>query len=277
VQGIDLIVSHMPIGGEIASLIEMKFNVPFIHVAHGTDLLYLNQLKLIMNRARFLFARSDSIKRYLESYGYPVKGVCFSGIERELIVSIEDALKREQSKNNVLNIISVCNLQKLKNLDVVLHALTELDENIPWTYTIVGDGSERENLEQLISELGLSRRVRMLGYKRREKCLGLMRKSNVFIMPSAPETFGLAYLEAMASGCVVIGAEGWGIDGVVKDGVNGYLVAPRESGQIMQSLQTVWNTPQTAIIENSITTIKNYTAEEATKNYAQMIKLHSTT
>ena len=171
----------------------------------------------------------------------------------------------------------MCNLQKLKNLDVVLHALTELDENIPWTYTIVGDGSERENLEQLISELGLSRRVRMLGYKRREKCLGLMRKSNVFIMPSAPETFGLAYLEAMASGCVVIGAEGWGIDGVVKDGVNGYLVAPRESGQIRQSLQTVRNTPKTAIIENSITTIKNYTAEEATKNYAQMIKLHSTT
>jgi glycosyltransferase involved in cell wall biosynthesis len=272
-QGVDLVVTHMPIGGEMASLIFKKFNVPFIHVVHGTDLLFPNKLKLIANRARYIFARSESIERYLEDYGYPVAGICFSGIERDIILPLEHAMKRERSKGEVFKVISVCNLQKLKNLDVVLQSLAELDKNISWIYTIIGDGSERESLRKKVSELGISRCVRMLGYKNREACLGLMSESNVFIMPSAPETFGLAYLEAMASGCVVIGAQGWGIDGVIKHGFNGYLVAPRDHAKIVQTLETIWSNSQAEVIGNSLATIKNYTDEEATKNYARMIQL----
>lgn len=271
IQGIDLIVTHMPVGGEIASLIVEKFNIPFIHIAHGTDLLSLNKIKLIANRANFLFARSDSIKRYLDSYRYSVAGICFSGIESDMILPLGDALEKESSKGDVFKIISVCNLQKLKNLDVVLYALAELDKNIPWIYTIVGEGSEKENLEQLISKLGLSKNVRMLGYKMRKECIDLMRSSNVFIMPSAPETFGLAYLEAMACGCIVVGAKNWGIDGVIINGNNGYLVEPRNSNDIVNVINKVIRHSQEFILKNSFTTIKKYTMEAAIKNYAEMI------
>ena len=65
-----------------------------------------------------------------------------------------------------------------------------------------------------------------------------MKKSDVFVMPSAPETFGLVYLEAMASGCIVVGAKGWGIDGLIKNGFDGYLVEPRDIDALKNFLLT---------------------------------------
>jgi glycosyltransferase involved in cell wall biosynthesis len=77
---------------------------------------------------------------------------------------------------------------------------------------------------ELAKALGLEQRVSFRGWLPRPEALVEMERCQVFLMPSAPETFGLAYLEAMAKACLVVCAEGWGVDGIIRDGVDGFTV-----------------------------------------------------
>ena len=269
VEGVDLVVAHMARGMVIANDIFKRFNVPFICVAHASDLSWCKKFKEIFNNARAVYARSMPMKKRIEELGIKVDGVVFSGIESELITT-KKALG--YTSGSVLNIVTVCNLQSLKNIDIVLRALVSLPVHMKWKYTIVGDGAEYDNIQENIIRLGLSSKVTMLGHKDRDYCLSTMRDSDVFVMPSAPETLGLVYLEAMASGCIVIGSKGWGIDGIVVHGKNGYLVEPRSIPELVQTFEAIFDQDQTPVLSNSMETIQHYTRDSAINNYIACLK-----
>ena len=79
-----------------------------------------------------------------------------------------------------------------------------------------------------MANLGLESCVYFEGEKAREQVLHLMEESDIFVLVSSPETFGLVYVEAMAKGCITIGSKGEGIDGVIVNNENGYLCTPGE-------------------------------------------------
>jgi len=102
--------------------------------------------------------------------------------------------------------------------------------------------------------------------------LKAMRASHLFLMPSVQETFGLVYLEAMASGCVVIGHQGWGIDGVVEEGVNGYLVAAPTEAEIESKIQTyLVAQDREALHRESVKVANVNTRDSAVKNYRMLV------
>jgi glycosyltransferase involved in cell wall biosynthesis len=90
-------------------------------------------------------------------------------------------------------------------------------------------------------------------------------------MVSAPETFGLSYLEAMAAGNIVIGAKGYGIDGIVRDGINGFLCNPRSIEELASVVERIALQMPDAdfrrIVNNSVETAKSHTAEIAADIY----------
>jgi len=128
-----------------------------------------------------------------------------------------------------LRFISVANLHEGKGIDLTLAALGELQHKgrHDWSYTIVGDGPEREHLVAEAARLGLSRQVSFRGAVTNDTVWTLLRESDVFVLPSSPEAFGIAYLEAMASGLLAIGVRGEGPSAFIEDGVTGFLVEPR--------------------------------------------------
>nr|MDA3882764.1 glycosyltransferase family 4 protein [Bacteroidales bacterium] len=85
--------------------------------------------------------------------------------------------------------------------------------------------------------------VHFAGRLSREKVFEQLKRHHIFVMPSYPETFGLAYLEAMAAGCIVIGTQGWGIDGIVKDGINGFLYNSKNKPDITNIIRDLINMP----------------------------------
>ena len=267
IEGIDLIVSHMPDDTKLAAEIHKKFGVPFIAVLHEYDILNLERQKKLLPFAKNVYARSWSIKRRAEAQGIPIDGIVYSGIEEKWIVG-----KQSFTKNSKIHFITVAALVKSKNIDIVLRALSQLSHKMTWEYTIVGDGEEFENLQRLIVTLGLEKNVKMLGKKSREECLKEMRNADVFLMPSAPETFGLVYIEAMASGCIVVCAKGAGVDGMIIDGENGYVVEPGSVNALQNTIENLYYKPQDEIVHNSLKTIKEYTITKAQKNYAEIIK-----
>ncbi|MFW6008542.1 MAG: glycosyltransferase family 4 protein [Nanoarchaeota archaeon] len=117
-----------------------------------------------------------------------------------------------------LKLISVCRLLKLKNLDWVIKELALLnEEGYNFQYSIVGDGPEMRNLKSMTKKFNLEDKIIFYGFQDKEVVSSLLKQSNIFIMPSYPETLGRAFLEAAASDCICIGHRNTGIDGLFKN------------------------------------------------------------
>ena len=142
-------------------------------------------------------------------------------------------------KNRNIKFITVALLQKLKNIDINIRVLAKLNHSINWKYNIIGDGEELEYLRKLTSVLNVQDRVSFLGQKNREEVLRELRHTDIFIMVSEPETFGLAYLEAMAMGNIVIGAKNNGIDGIIENNKNGFLCSPMNESELLDTLNAI--------------------------------------
>ena len=96
------------------------------------------------------------------------------------------------------------------------------------TLTIVGQGPVRQMLEEICGKLGISDAVEFTGQMPNDQVLARLRESEIFVMASKPEGFGIVYLEAMSSGCVTIGTEGEGISDLIVHGENGFLAYRRK-------------------------------------------------
>jgi glycosyltransferase involved in cell wall biosynthesis len=110
-----------------------------------------------------------------------------------------------------------------KALGDALGALSQVEEV---TLLIAGDGDQRRPLEARVAELGLTARVRFLGPLPRERIVELFRAADASILSSSWENFPHTVVEALAAGTPVIATAVGGVAEVVRDGVNGLLVAP---------------------------------------------------
>ncbi|MGE4586728.1 MAG: glycosyltransferase [Mangrovibacterium sp.] len=184
----------------------------------------------------------------------------------------------EWSKRNpsfgMNRIISVGWLYKRKQIDKVLEVLAQLPEQFVWEYTIVGSGEEEQPLKRKCHELGLTEKVRFEGELKRDEVIKELTANDIFILPSYNETLGLVYLEAMACGCITIGARNEGIDGIIEDGENGFLCEAGSGESIKQKLvQALQLTPvqKENMIKKSLQTIREFSVEHQARKYLENI------
>ena len=115
------------------------------------------------------------------------------------------------------------NFRKVKRTQDVMHIFKTVLEKVPAKLLMVGDGPERVNCEQLCRSLGICEHVRFLG--KQEAVEEILSVSDLFLMPSASESFGLAALEAMACKVPVVSSNTGGLPELNIDGVTGFLDA----------------------------------------------------
>lgn len=124
---------------------------------------------------------------------------------------LEDAVAKQFES---LNLITVSRLLQMKNIDIVLKVVQILHQKgFKVTYTIVGDGNYRQELEEMAYKLGINDLVNFKGYRSHEEIKEYYSRSNIFVMLSRPETYGRVYFEAAAQGLVVIGSKNTGAHG----------------------------------------------------------------
>ena len=140
-----------------------------------------------------------------------------------------------------LRMVSVSNLHVGKGIDITLQALRRLDDSgvTDWTYTIVGGGYQASKLQQLVRELRLSEKVSFAGPCDRDNVYRHLSRASVFVLPSYIEAFGIAYLEAMATGLLVIGVRAQGPSSFIRDGENGFLVEPQSVESLFACLHAI--------------------------------------
>ena len=260
----DIVIAHMPCGIIFAN----KLGLPFIAGVHVSDIEVLTnpiyhfyfkkEMEKAYKKAIKIACRSDNIKRkFLKIFPeYKNKTfVAFSGIDEELIIQ-----KHWQNKDKY-KIVTCANLIKRKNVDKVILACENI-ENID--LTVIGSGKEYKNLKRISSK------VNFTGQLDKTKVIEKMRESDIFILPSENETFGMVYLEAMASGCITVGLKNDGIDGIIQHNVNGFLTDKNNIKSTIENILKSNNNNE--ILKNSYETIKNYTISKACENYLSNIK-----
>lgn len=126
-----------------------------------------------------------------------------------------------------------------KEIDVVIRALTRLDPALDASFTIVGDGDQRKNLERLVSELGLESRVRFTGRVSDEELRAHLTEASVFVIASIAELQSIATMEAMASGLPIVAADAMALPHLVTHGENGYLFQASNDRELADALTKV--------------------------------------
>lgn len=116
------------------------------------------------------------------------------------------------------------NFRKLKRIDHVVEILARVAERVPAQLLLLGDGPERPAVEEQVRSLGLGDAVHFLGMQR--DVVSTLQRSDVFLLPSDTEGFGLAALEALSCGVPVVASAVGGVPEVITDGATGLLCAP---------------------------------------------------
>lgn len=167
--------------------------------------------------------------------------ICYSGVPNDAVnVSGKSCMKQEFKEE--IQFLYVGSLIQKKHVDTVIKAYSELKRdyrNGKISLRLIGSGLEEGALKELAQQLGVSGTVRFMGRLPRKDVLHEMKKAHIFTMVSDDETFGMVYLEAMLQGCIVIASKGGGFDGIIKDGVNGFLCEAGNADMLKQIYERI--------------------------------------
>lgn len=257
----------------LGAWLKKKLQCPLIVTTHGSDTSVrveqgrASELKPLCDGADRVVAVSSALAAKLKTCGTktPVE-VILNGFRIRSLPAVSE--ERAQCA-----VVQVGHLIKQKHFDVTLRAFARLKKEYPAAqFTVVGQGSEREALEALADELGVSESVHFLGQLPNEAVLAEMSKAQFFCMPSVREGFGIVYLEAMASGCVTIGTEGEGIADLIVSGENGFLVPPEDPDAIARVIEWCLQHPEESesIAQQGRRDALSLTWEKNAENYVKL-------
>lgn len=264
-----LIDAHMfKVEGFVAKKLKKIYNIPTFLTLHGTsferNLHFKNGIEEIKNVASsidWMICVSQKIQRNLMNLGIINTKVIYNGVNQYEF----------EKNNNNFNIISVGYFTKSKNFDILIKAFAKVIKKIPKArLTIVGDGILKDSLINVSDELGIGKYVTFTGALDNYEVNKLLSKSNVFVLPSSPEGFGIVYVEAMNNGCIVIGTKNEGIDGFVKDGVNGFLTNV-DVNEISDRIIDIFNNKYDDIRNRGYSDAKELTWDNNVKCYIELL------
>ena len=199
---------------------------------------------------------------------------CHSGVP-DLFLENLDSIKLLKNKfsKKTLSIIYVGLFIKRKFPISIVNAVDRIKDLIEVEVDFIGEGNEMENVIKSTKESGhdkFSFHNRVPSVKVKEMLI----KNQVFVMISKDEAYGLVYLEAMACGCIIVASKNEGFDGIIKDGVNGFLCEAGDDVELSEILITIndFSVEEKKNISNrAIETAKRLTNSYVSKEYLNNI------
>jgi len=207
-------------------------HIPMVTTLHGTDITLVGNHPFYKPAVSFSINKSDvvtSVSKSLKDDTYNL-----FNIKKEIHV-IPNFIELDKNRNE--NLIScqrsvmakkeerivthISNFRKVKRIPDVIKLFYKIQEKIPAKLMMVGDGPEKAKAEQLVNQLGIQDKVIFFGNS--NEIDQILSYSDLFLLPSETESFGLAALEAMAWSVPVISSNSGGLPEVNFDGISGYM------------------------------------------------------
>lgn len=208
-------------------------DIKVITTLHGTDITLVGQEISFFGITRFSIEQSDAVttvSQYLKE-----ETIRAFGIQKQIEVipnfvcqgeyKLGPSPRRDGLAPPSHRLIThASNFREVKRVRDVVRVFSRIRKAIPATLLMIGDGPERGDAEREARELGVEGDVRFVG--RLDTVADLLQATDLFLLPSQTESFGLAALEAMACGAPVVASRIGGLPEVITDGVDGILEPP---------------------------------------------------
>lgn len=204
--------------------------IPFVTTLHGTDITLVGRDPSFEPVITFCINRSDAVTTVSESLKKDT--IEHFSINRDIHVIPNFVVPSENNSENSMKfrrryvqddekvVCHISNFRKVKRIEDVIKTFAKVNTQVPSKLILIGDGPERFKAEQLSRTLGINKHVLFLGKLR--NTTQLLEISDLFLLPSETESFGLAALEAMSVGVPVISSNTGGIPEVNLHGYSGF-------------------------------------------------------
>jgi N-acetyl-alpha-D-glucosaminyl L-malate synthase BshA len=203
---------------------------------HGTDITLVGSDPSYARVVAFCIERSDGVTAVSNSLKADTIGSL--GIEHDIrvIPNFLDCREYRRRTDPELRarfavpghyqaiIMHVSNFRAVKRVDVALEVFRRIHRRVHARFVLIGDGPLREDVERRASEYGLAEHVTFLGEQ--QDLVAWLSIGDLFLLPSAKESFGLAALEAMACEVPVVASNVGGLPEIIEDGVTGFTCSP---------------------------------------------------
>lgn len=240
----ELIHAHFASISYTVSKVINKLNIPLVITEHLSTMMNSTIDKRLFKIAKHAYDNADSIiavspelkevikKRFNKNAMY-IPNI----VDTELFTFSENNI---EVKENQFIFVSVGSLIPRKRMDLTIKAFIKAFHNIENVkLTIFGEGSERQRLEQIIRDCHMENRICLMGLRSRREIAEYMKGSNCFVLASQAETFGVVYIEAMASGLPVIATECGGPESIVND-KNGILIPVDDAEALIEAMKYMY-------------------------------------
>jgi N-acetyl-alpha-D-glucosaminyl L-malate synthase BshA len=202
-----------------------NFNV--VTTLHGTDITLVGQDPSYHSITQFSIQRSDgltAVSEYLrretvEHFDVPAERIRVVPNFVDLSVYRRDSMPCHRSQFSDPGekiVMHISNFRPVKRVEDVVRVFAGISARVPARLVLIGDGPDRGKVQQLAEELDVSERVIFLG--KQESVAELLSCADLFVLPSATESFGLVALEAMACGVPVVATRVGGVPEVIPEG-----------------------------------------------------------
>jgi L-malate glycosyltransferase len=236
-----------------AILAQKGKKVPYITTLHGTDITlvgrdkaYATIVSFSINQSNAITAVSDNLRQETEEFFDISKSINvihnFVDIER-FQHSNKDHFKKMLAPDGEFILAHVSNFRKVKRVQDVIEIFNIVRQTKKTKLLMVGDGPERPMAEQLCRDLGACDDIRFLG--KQDKMEEILSITDVFLLPSQYESFGLAALEAMACKVPVVCSNGGGLAEVIVHGKTGFMAEVGDVASMAQFTLDILQDPQT--------------------------------
>jgi N-acetyl-alpha-D-glucosaminyl L-malate synthase BshA len=237
-NNLDLLHVHYAIPHASAAFMAQKIlekavgrKIPFITTLHGTDITLVGRDKTYGPVVAFSINESDAITAVsgnlrdetLKTFSIdkPIEVIHnFVDVRRFQRKAI-DAFRKVIAPGGEKILLHASNFRKIKRVEDVVRIFAEVRRKIPAKLLMVGDGPERHMAEAMCRETGYCEDIRFVG--KQEQIEDILAISDLFILPSEYESFGLSALEAMAAGVPVISTDVGGLPEIIIQGVTGFM------------------------------------------------------
>jgi N-acetyl-alpha-D-glucosaminyl L-malate synthase BshA len=255
-------------------------DIPIITTLHGTDITLLGKdksfkpvIEYAINQSDVVTAVSQALKE--ETIRYFNISNKIDMIPNFIDMSLykqhgSTSLRNRYAKHGEYILTHISNFRKVKRITDVIKIFKKVYDENPCVLLMIGDGPDRLRAEQLSRELGISSKVKFLGkLKVIEKILAI---SDVFLLPSETESFGLVALEAMASMNAIISTNSGGLKEVNIDGVTGYLSNVADTNKMAKDTIKLLNDSSLldTLKENAVNHAKSFDLSKVLPQYEKI-------
>ena len=237
VHQIDVLHVHYAIPHAYAGYMAKKMlheegiELPIVTTLHGTDITLVGSHPFYKTAVTFSINKSDAVTSVSQSLKEDTQRLFNTKKDIIVIPNFVDLDKYTPTTKNCQRdllampdervITHISNFRSVKRIPDVIHIFHAIQKEIPSKLMMIGEGPEREKAEKLCTELNIENKVVFLGNS--NEVNKILCFSDLFLLPSETESFGLSALEAMASGVPVVSSNSGGLPEVNINGVSGFL------------------------------------------------------